>query len=814
MRAGIGACARRSPRRHRGTGAADPGIVAPGLLFVSDPRAKSTLTSIGVAEPPSPGVDPVSARPFSGERTLFGGRYEILGLIGSGGMGNVYRARDLELDELVALKLLRADIADGPGVIERFRREAKLARRVTHVNVARVFDIGEDAGERFLTMELVDGESLAAQLAREGPLGHERALAVAAAVAAGLAGAHAAGVVHLDLKPENVLLARDGRVVVTDFGIARAAQDVGGDGDEIFGTPAYMAPEQVTGRRDVGARADIYAFGALLYEIFTGRAAWSGPSAHSVASARLLGRPPDPRAVAPHLPAALGALVVHCLARAPEDRPASIEQVAAALAGVAFPAASAGDTARMAPLPEDRLPTKTVAVLPFRNAGPLEDGYLAEELTDDLIDALSMTGHVKVRARGAVARLRGGEHDPRELGRQLGVQVVVEGSVRRSPGRVRVSARILSVSDGFQLWAKRIERPDHEVLSISDDVAEAVAAALTLDGKGAAREAPEDARALDLYLRGRHEYRKFWPEHQRRAVALFNEALAIAPDDPIFLSATAMAHARLAFFAGDAGLAEARAAAERATRVGPGMGEAHLALGSVLLQIGEGQGAVRALRQAIARGPGLAEAHAALGRVLVETGAVADGLRRLDAALDLDPHVPLAVSALARTHGLLGQWDRSDQLVEGLREAEGGYSYWIVRVRFALWRRQGAPAGVDLGGAPASAVLDLPRAMLETLVTGARPATIPTVEAVSRMPDIGARRRLMYYQMYAEMAGYLRDAELVHEVLRHAAAGGLIDLLWLTRCPLFDDLRGDARYVAVETEVRRRAEEILASLPA
>ena len=263
-------------------------------------------------------------------------------MIGSGGMGTVYRARDLELDEVVALKVLRRELLSAPGIVDRFRREAKLARRVTHRNVARVFDIGEHEGEKFLTMELVDGESLAATIAREGAFSVVRAVEIAAAIAAGLASAHAAGVIHRDLKPDNVLIASDGRVVLTDFGIARAiissgpAATVGG----LVGTPAYMAPEQVEGR-EVDARADLYALGALMFELVTGHRAWARRTAiFVVAAARLTSPPPDPRARRPDLPAPAAELIMRCLARQPEHRPASAEEVSAWLGTITLPPAS------------------------------------------------------------------------------------------------------------------------------------------------------------------------------------------------------------------------------------------------------------------------------------------------------------------------------------------------------------------------------------------------------------------------------------------------------------------------------------------
>jgi serine/threonine-protein kinase len=348
---------------------------------VDDAAANDVPPTTLLLSAQSPGLGDLRDR---AERPLLAGRYEILALVGAGGMGTVYRARDHELDDVVALKVIRPELMATPGILDRFRREAKLARRVTHHNVARVFDIGEHQGEKFLSMEFIEGESLAAALARDGALSLGRAVAVGTAVAEGLGSAHAAGVVHRDLKPDNVLLGRDGRVVVTDFGIARALVEARGASSStgmLLGTPAYMAPEQVEARADVDARADIYAFGALLYELFTGHRAWPGESSYAVASARLLAPPPDPRLRRPDLPAACAEIILHCMARAPEDRPASIGEAAAALrqacsypsdaptlpfvraVSTTISSSRPGSTGAGGPV------EKTVAVLPFRNAG-------------------------------------------------------------------------------------------------------------------------------------------------------------------------------------------------------------------------------------------------------------------------------------------------------------------------------------------------------------------------------------------------------------------------------------------------------------
>ncbi|APR87287.1 Putative serine/threonine-protein kinase pknL [Minicystis rosea] len=788
-----------------------------------------TLIAPATEGPPHPertGVGAVSSAAFvpsSGERQVLAHRYEILSLIGAGGMGTVYRARDLELEEMVALKVLRRELVDAPGILERFRREVKLARRVTHHNVARVFDIGEHEGEKFLTMELVDGEPLSAVIARVGAMSAARAAEIARAIAEGLMSAHAAGVVHRDLKPDNVLIGKDGRVVISDFGIARGLLDLAGASSTmgmLLGTPAYMAPEQVEGRADIDARADIYAFGALLFELFTGARVWPGDSPIVVASARLHGPPPDPRTKKPSLPAACAELTLRCLARERHDRPASMAQIVSDLTTIAATVTEVTLTTPRTPAMLAVTPTpapsgeKTVAVLPFRNGGAHEDDYLAEELTDDLIDALSMTRGLKVRSRGTVARFRGTDLDPREIGRELGVQVVVDGSVRRARGHVRISARLVSVSDGFQLWAKRFDRPEQEVLSINDEVARAISAALTVDASAAAqRVAPSDPVAIDLYLRARHEYRKFWPEHVERSVGLFEQALALAPDDPLILSGLAVALTRRAFFAGGDGFDVAHRIADRAVQAAPEMGEAQLALGTVLFHSGAPAEAVRALKKAVARSPGLADAHAALGRLLVEAGAPEDGLRRLEAAIRLDPDAPNVGAEIGRLHALFGRWDESEAEMMKLMARDDKFAFWTLRARMALWRRQHELAEaylLELGDSEKS--LLIPQMILELARARKLPGgMMPDIEIFTALKSGGLRRRALSYQLRAEIFGFLNDGDRAIEAIAGALENGLIDREWLERCPILDVARAHPGYAPLHAALVRRTDEILAA---
>ena len=779
----------------------EPTVAVPASL-----TPDGTLSSGTLPAPSTPG------------RHVFAGRYEILGLVGSGGMGTVYRARDSELDEVVALKLLRREVMDQSGMLDRFRQEVKLARRVTHRNVARTYDIGESEGDKFLTMEFVDGEALSARLMRDGALPLDAVMAVADGICAGLQAAHAAGIVHRDLKPDNVLLARDGRVVLTDFGIARALFDAGRAATMglALGTPAYMAPEQVEGASDLDERADVYALGAMIYECVTGERAWSGESIWALAAARLVHPPPDPRAKRPDLPTAVAELVLRCMARRREDRFASATEVAAALASMTMPAPRTRPSVPpLAPAPIDA-DAKTVAVLPFQNLGAPADDYVADGLSDDLLDALSMTPGLRVLARGAVAKYRGETRDARNVGRELRVQVVVDGSVRRAGDMLRVTARVVSVADGFQLWARRFDRPEKEVLTISDEAANAVAEALTARRTAPARAAPSDARAVDLYLRARHAFRRGWRQDTKESLALFEQALALAPDDPTILAGYARAQLRRFLFdteAGDALEAEVkgRAAAERALALAPSLGEAHAALANLKWVMGDHVGSARDLREAIRIAPGSQDVNELYGRLLLEAGKPERAVGILAAAAALDPAIDITGGDLVRARVYVGDWTAFDAALEREPATDAQASlHFFLFARLASWRRDKAAAAVLRRQVEKRtfALHDEVLRILGVIETDMLPEGMQEQLAVwGRIVGRARRRPMFFRQLAAEMHAYVReDAATVHAI-GEADGLGLIDVTWVDRCPLFAPIREAPLFVAVRDRIAARAKE-------
>jgi eukaryotic-like serine/threonine-protein kinase len=782
-------------------------------------RAESVAQS-GVASHPhthvlSSGFGPDTPSSLQ-QNQILAGRYELLSLLGSGGMGTVYRARDRELDEEVALKVLRRELVDAPGMLDRFRREVKLARRVTHRNVARAYDIGEHGEEKFLTMEYIDGEPLSLLVARQGRLTSARVIEIVRAVCDGLSTAHAAGVLHRDLKPDNIMISRDGRAVITDFGIARALADGGGRTIGVaVGTPAYMAPEQVEGSAQIDERADVYALGVILYELFVGQQPWRGESVYAVAAARLAQPPPDPRAERPSLCEQLAVLIQRAMARQPSTRFASARALSDALGLLPVDNVQSKEPTPppMAP-PTMAVKTgregKALAVLPFRSAGAEDDEYLADGLTEDLIDLLSMTPGLRVRPRGAVIHLKGKGGDVRELGRELGVQVVVEGSVRKAGDAVRINTRLISVHDGFQLWARRFDRKARDVLSVSDEVAQAIAEALTVEAQLLARAAPTDPAALDAYFRGRFEYHKYERSALERALELFEQARALAPDDPMILTGAALARARLWFFGVAGAASQARECAERALALAPGRAEPHLALGAIRFQEGNCVDAAVEAKRALSLQANLPDAHDLLGKLLTEAGPGDRGIEHFDRAAALDPAFADTRASSARVHALLGRWELAHEMLTGILRERDSFGAFLSLARLLHWRRDAAGARALLSDPRLALPRFEPALSVLRFVADPEHAAEPGELFYQRLvsPHASWRSRALAGQTRTESAlsRGLHDEAMSH--LEETVASGLIDLVWVDGCPLLDPLRGTERFAAQRGLVEQRARSI------
>ncbi len=746
--------------------------------------------------------------------TCLAGRYQILALLGEGGMGSVYRARDLELGEDVALKVIHRKISLDEGMAERFRQEARLARKVTHRNVARTFDIGEHGGMKFLTMEYVDGESLGQLLSRKGKLPIEEAIQIARSIGEGLSAAHSAGIVHRDLKPENVLISSSKRVVLTDFGIARAVHVPDAEsktGGRLIGTPAYMAPEQVMGSLDIDGRTDLYALGLVLFEMLVGERAFPGSNPLIVASARLYGATPTLAGRRHDAPLALIDVVSRCLEREREQRFASADDVVRALdacAGAPGPPSGSEPTPVRGLVPV-RAGERTVAVLVPSTGGLDEE--LGDGFAEQLIDALSMVRGLKVKGTSVV--LRPGE-SIEDAGRRLGVQAIVHGSMVKQHEQVQLTLKLLGVEDAFQLWADRRRVALAGLLDTVDEVAGKIAAALQAEFPAQAAPGRSAAAPAELVMRARHEILKN-PFNLARAAEHLEAAVRIAPDDPRVLSAFAMMQAMRSQWADSSPeiAVAARRAAMRTLELAPGLGEAWAALAMIRLTVDDDVvGAVEAARKAVLFAPSAAEPHELLGRILGEADLLDIAIDHLERASWIDPLSHMTIADLCRLRALKNDWSVVETLCQ-LLDVQGRPEWSAaLRLRHDPWRGQTppeVPPGLFVPGDR--------RGMLAQLigqVAHTRQISGPVREGVEKMLSLAASGTRMYrfiLQCWVEMCLQANDHEAAIEGVERAVSAGLQDLGWLRRMPLFAPIRGTEAFTRALAVVEQRARHVVAA---
>jgi eukaryotic-like serine/threonine-protein kinase len=667
-------------------------------------------------------------------------RYRIERELGRGGMAVVYLAHDLRHERSVALKVLHPELAANLGT-DRFLREIKLAARLQHPHIVSVHDSGEvraGGGPAYLwfTMPYIEGESLRDRLRRECQLPVEEAVRITREVALAIDFAHRHGIIHRDVKPENILLVDD-QALVADFGIGRAIDSASAD-DQItntgfaVGTPAYMSPEQAGGQRDIDGRTDVYSLGVVLYEMLAGEPPFGGPTAQAIIAKRMTGEVPSLRRVRPSVPEPLERVVLTALAPIPADRFTTPGQFAQALsASVAAASSTAATTSapmetRVAPAPRrkpipswltfvlgllvtatmgwfiwqrNRHPsepagTKMLAVLPFKNMGAPGDQYFADGLTEEITSRLAGVSDLGVVSRTSTDPYKGTNKNIRQIGQELGVGYILEGSVRweKAAGggsRVRVTPQLIRVSDDRHLWADRYDAELADVFQVQSSIAEQVTSAMNLaldpSDKRAINERPTaNTEAYDLYLRGiEYAYRGPGREDIHNAAEMFRRAIAL---DSNFAQAWARLSERRAseywFFYDrtDAALSEAKAAAERALRLRPDLPEPHVAMGYYYYW-----GKLdydRALQElAIAREqrPNNADLFSAMAAVQRRQGRWTGALADLERAAQLNPRAPDALAQLSETTFLTRKYDRACSLADRATSIgpDIAYPHWL-----------------------------------------------------------------------------------------------------------------------------------------
>jgi eukaryotic-like serine/threonine-protein kinase len=600
------------------------------------------------------------------ERITVGDRYTVERELGRGGMATVYLARDRKHDRPVAIKIMRPEIVGDQGA-QRFLLEIQILARLQHPNILALLDSGEAVVGRksqvvsdepttydlrpttlpYYVMPYVEGETLRQRLTREGPLPVTEALRLVREIGEALHYAHGQGLIHRDVKPENVLLSQ-GHALVADFGIARAAGVAGGGGQQLtqpglgLGTPAYMSPEQAEGDRGVDARADQYSLACVLYELLAGQPPFTGPTVAAVLSRQLLDPVPPITTLRAGVPGPVRRAIERALAKAPADRFETVLEFLAAMEAPEAPAAP---------------PRKSIVVLPFANLSPdPENAYFADGLMEEVIADLSRVGALTVISRTSSVKLRDTGWDLRRIGRELNVRYALEGSVRRAGAALRITAQLIDTESDAHLWGEKYSGTVEDVFDLQERLSRRIVEALEItlsppEDREIAERPIADIRAFEYYQRARQEYYRYSSEGMAAARALAEHGLAVVgPNEALYgMLGTVYAWSPTVLLGGDeeTTLREAETCARRAFELNPGSAQGLSIMGQIAYRRGQPGEAVRLLAQACAADPNnpdamhqLAGAHLLGGRI----GPMREVLTRL---VELDP-------LTASNHCLLG----------------------------------------------------------------------------------------------------------------------------------------------------------------
>jgi serine/threonine protein kinase/tetratricopeptide (TPR) repeat protein len=696
--------------------------------------------------------------------STFAGRYQIIEELGKGGMGKVYKVFDTDIKEKVALKLLKPEIASDRETIERFSNELKLARRIRHKNVCGMFDLGKAEGTSFITMEYVPGEDLKSFIHRSRQLTIGTAVTIAKQVCEGLEEAHRLGIIHRDLKPSNIVIDKDGNAKIMDFGIARSIREKGTTAPNVLiGTPEYMSPEQ-TEAKEVDQRSDIYSLGIILYEMATGRVPFEGETALAIAMKQKGETPKNPKELNPHIPDDLTGVILKCLEKersrryqAASDVRAELERIEKGLPttervmperklftskqitvsfrlkkviipAAAFVAVVVIGIALIKVLPKKATfpaapPNRSIAVLPFENLGdPGEDEAFSSGITEDITTQLSKISELDVRSQTSAMKYKKSDLGIKEIGRELNVVYILDGSVRRADSKVRITTRLIDTATDKNIWADTFDRDMKEIFAIQSDIAQQIAAALKATLTPAEKERVEkkptkDIRAYEYYVKGREYYSRYKKEENEQAIELYKKAIELDPD--YALAHAGLAHAymqrvgRFGFpeaewfdaaveeaqkaISLDPNLAEgykalgtyygfvkgwwrkAVEAGQKAVEANPNNGDACCALGEYYNNIGESDKAFPFIKKAIALSPADAFPYADLGYTYIGLDDLVRAEEWLKKALELQPDLDVATTGLIDLYLALGEYNKA--IEEGqtyLSKFPGNPSAYII----------------------------------------------------------------------------------------------------------------------------------------
>ena len=597
-------------------------------------------------------------------------QYRVLKKIGEGGMGEVYLAHDTRLGRKVALKLLPRDVVTSSERLNRFEREAQAASALNQPNIITIHEIGNDGDTHFIVTEFVEGETVRQKLGGTR-LEVGEAIDIAIQIVSALKAAHQSGIVHRDIKPENVMVRKDGLVKVLDFGLAKLSEPPALGSSPIdfeaetqlqldtapgivLGTLSYMSPEQTRGKV-IDARTDIFSCGIVLYEMLVGRSPFSRETTSDVIAAILTTEPPAPGSFNQKVPLELDRIVVRALQKNLELRYQNADEMLRDLrdvqkrlqfeAEVRLHSSAEEKTQKIVSSPSRT--NQSIAVLPFTNVSddPQMD-YLSDGLTESVLFGLSQLPEIQVVARSAVFRYKGSTENFLEIGRSLNVGAIVTGRVRQQGTTLLITAELIQVESGWQLWCGRYKRANEDLFDIEDEIANEISQKLrlkltTAQHKLVDRRRTENTEAYHLYLKGRYYWGKRTEESLHKALQLFRQAIDLDPTYALAYAGLAEVYAPLFMYCHlppKEAASKAKAAAERALEIEPELPEALALLAPMKSHfdwdVNEGE---RLVRQAVTLDPKYPRARQALAEILTITNRFDEALEQIDKALELDP---------------------------------------------------------------------------------------------------------------------------------------------------------------------------------
>ncbi|MGB6847316.1 MAG: protein kinase [Thermoanaerobaculia bacterium] len=571
--------------------------------------------------------------------------YKILDKLGEGGMGTVYLAEDTSLHRKVALKMLPAEMAADQERLDSFQREARAVATLNHPGIVTIYSVEESDQGHFITMELVEGENLDDRLGKGG-LNLEEFFKVAIPIADALTTAHNRGITHRDLKPANIMLTAEGRVKILDFGLAKLHATLGSEAEDpelptqaltregmVMGTVPYMSPEQVQGL-PVDHRTDIFSLGVIFYELMSGDRPFTGATSAQLVSSILRDDPPPVTKVKIDLPNHLGRIIGRCLEKEVDRRYQTALDLRNELEQLQK------ETSR-----DEATKGSSIAVLPFVNMSPDKDqDYFCEGIAEELINGLGRIQNLRVASRTSTFQFRGSESDIREIGEKLAVTTVLEGSVRKAGERLRITAQLVNVEDGYRLWSNRYDRDLKDVFAIQDEIAENIVEALRVtlspkERRAIQHVATRDVNAFDYYLRGRQFFYQMDRRRYELARQMYSRAIEIDPAYALAYAGIADCASFLFMYAdsSEANQQQAIEASQKALELDPELAEAHASRGLALSLSKKYDEATEEFETAIRLNPKLFEAYYFFGRACLAQGDYAQAVGLFEKAAGVRP---------------------------------------------------------------------------------------------------------------------------------------------------------------------------------